>query len=139
MTAPDIFALGVADSEILALFRRWIEGRRAAAALDDTPECAEWSEAIDEIDKIECDITATPAVGAIGLAVKVYLAMYHESGGTSEEAAALGTLDDGSAHGALYASLIRDAALFVPEIGPLATRIAQPRQAGAAGDAGIAS
>jgi len=51
--------------------------------------------------------------------------MYYESGGTNEEAGALGSLYSGYAIDDLHMALVRDAALFVPEIGPLAIRIEQ--------------
>jgi hypothetical protein len=124
MTAPDMFALGGRqdDAELLALFPRWIDLKRAQdliglstpeVDLQDIPEWVAGEEVIDELEQTICDI---PAEGAIGLAIKAYMAVFYANGASNKDAAAL---TQRAALGDCEVTLLRDAARFVPAIEPL--------------------
>ena len=121
----------VDDSAILSLFRQWIEKHRALAAIVDD---------VDEIDAIsdrECEIehriADTPAQGTIGLAIKLYIALYadHYAYTLGSEPGGLEGFDpdvfgdDPEQRVEVHsvASALRDAARFVPEIAILARTI----------------
>jgi hypothetical protein len=105
------------DDAILSLFRQWIEVQRAESDAEGTV-----------IPGIEHAIFDTPAQGAVGFAVKVYLAVFYEGRpGRGGDLAALPALDPESDGNPEYRldthctlSMMRDAARFVPEITALA-------------------
>jgi len=117
MTAPDIFALGGRQDELLQLFHQWVESERRAEAYgdehpeDDDPQylrlCAVGLE-------LAYQIIATPAKSAVDLAIKAYMLGWHESGGSSDDAPAVSGLSD-----PFLISLLRDLPTFVPEMAAL--------------------
>ena len=117
---------------LLSLFRQWVEGHHAAAATDKHDDDG-FNEALDAVFEIEDQIAATPAQGAGGLAVKVYIAIRYDYGqGRGNDPAAITpvpTFDVSSPHARFVASITRDVAQFVPEatklIAPFLTTTAQ--------------
>jgi hypothetical protein len=99
------------DSKILALFREWVAARRHMSAVPDE----EFEAACAVLRRIEDTINETPSSGAAGLAIKSYLALHAEGGNDPKDAAALG---DAAIN--YYASILKDAISFVPELAPLA-------------------
>lgn len=124
MNAPHAIA---GDGAILSRFAAWIEGHRAVVAmpcgLGGSPEKAAWEAALEKADVVESEIADTPADGAAGMAVKAYILAFYQTGGTNEEAAALGDFPHEDAIAALSRSLIGDCVRVVPALGPLASRL----------------
>jgi hypothetical protein len=126
MSAPDIFALGGLqddDAEILQLFHDWLAACRVcdevlARIRDDAKEDPpEWYAACDRTYDLERQIFARRG-GAAGLAIKTYL-----SCDRSKWTPQTGHLRLESADEIWTASIVRDAAAVVPEIGELAAAI----------------
>jgi hypothetical protein len=109
------------DSEILALFYKWLDVCAARDALADDDETA-----IADNDRsmiaIERAIVATRG-GVVGLAVKAFLDCRLEAGRWTPKTAQLRFWKDSDSDSDLYASLLRDAAMIVPEIGECAAAI----------------
>ncbi len=118
------------DSEILSLFRQWIRAYRAAdeIAQADRPE-SEHDAACEVFRGIERKIVDIPVQGPAGFAVKAYLAVHCQHPASAHDADPAGLSGypdyDGDEPEAYFdnhciASLMRDAARFVPEIAELA-------------------
>jgi hypothetical protein len=119
------------DAEILSLFREWITAHRQLAAEPDDQQSDKLN---DRIYELVAAITATPAAGAAGLAVKVYLSIHMQDTGLpidcgefSKDAAALSgdALGDVERHddARLERAMLEDAVRFVPELAPLAANV----------------
>jgi len=98
MSTPNAFALGgfmEDDDAILMLFRQWVEGTRATAAACRSGvlvEDNEVDEAVRRDHEVVERIAKLPANGAVGLAIKAYLAL-HVHYATYDDAAALSSMD----------------------------------------------
>jgi len=119
------------NSTIPALFRQWVEAQRAAERISavDRPQ-ADFDTACELIWAIERKLLDTPAQNVVDFAVKAYLAAHHK------HPPAFGAVDpaglsafDTRIHGVepeqdlnnhFIASMMRDAARFLPEIAELA-------------------
>lgn len=123
------------DGEILTLFHQWVAAQREADRLLNVhgSETSEYEAQCNALDDLDAGIFNTPAAGTIGMAVKLYVMAHYEFGSPSDTPALRGwDKDDGDEperilqnHG--YASLLRDAARFVPEIGELASALIKPK------------
>jgi hypothetical protein len=110
------------DTEILGLFKLWLAQSRAADKVDDDHE-NRWETILDHRDEIEGQILSIRG-GAIGLAVKAYLYL---RGQNADWAPSLADLRDSSVINggpfhpsgpeAFTVSILRDAAMLVPEVG----------------------
>lgn len=106
------------DNKILTLFREWVAATRASISLWKDGNSEEYDAAAATIDDtIERPIIETPSSGAAGLAIKAYLAIRASGGGAREDEAALNPKF--GLNWLIEASLLRDAARFVPELAPL--------------------
>lgn len=119
----DPFALGgfADDATLLALFREWIEGHRTAARAPENDDEG-FNCVLDRVFEIEDQIAAIPARGAIGLAVKVYIAIRYDHGqGRGDDAAAIVPCEAGepTPYSRYIAGVVRDVAHFLPETEPL--------------------
>jgi hypothetical protein len=63
------------DGQIRDLFRKWVDGRRAASAIEDEDET---EKILGPVDEAEDTIVSIPATGAAGLAVKAYFYLFFE-------------------------------------------------------------
>jgi hypothetical protein len=129
MTAPDIFALGGRqddDAEILALFHDWIAACRVcdevlASIRDDAKEDPpEWYAACDRTYDLERQIFACRG-GATGMAIKAYL--FCDRSNWTPQTGHLRLEGDESVDEVWTASIVRDAAALVPELGELAAAV----------------
>jgi hypothetical protein len=129
-TAPD-------DSRILSLFREWVAARRAADVLyGEDGESDEYKASAEAVEKIESALIEVPSNGAIGFAIKSYLAL-HADGADYDDGAAL---SDYAINWEVDAAILKDAIRFVPELGQLAAAALTPQPAGQeAGDEGCAA
>jgi hypothetical protein len=130
MSGPDAPALGGrqdGDELVLSLFRQWIAVcDEVDAAIDAKAEITD----DDERDphrrwnEIEDEIMATPG-GAGALAIKAYICIRqnHDGGGWSQRTATLRLNEDDRDNFDYEASVLRNAAALVPEIGELAASI----------------
>jgi hypothetical protein len=111
------------DDRILALFREWVDGRRAASAIEDEDEA---EKILGPADEAEDTIVSIPATGAAGLAVKAYLYLFFEDGWYASDCAALAgrATDeaDDKPRVQLKLGLLKDIVAFAPELAPLADR-----------------
>ena len=129
MMDNDCFALGGEqnddDAEILALFRQWIaECGIADGAKEYAPA---WQDALDRRYEIERRITDTYC-GPAGLAVKTFILLRSECSDWSPCLAQIRCEDlfrasDPGWNAPLMASILRDAAALVPEIGECAAAV----------------
>ncbi len=142
MSAPDLdpFAFaGSGDEAILSLFRRWIDGHRAAEQISTAIEAEEeFDAAISRICDIEHEIADIPATGPVGFAVKAYLACHYEHPpGRAANPVGVSLLtrdhvidpDERPDHYVSFhciAAVIRDAARVAPEIAELAVMVTAP-------------
>lgn len=125
MTDADVFAFARQpenhDAEILTLFHEWLDACTHRDTLADDDEAA-----IDDNDRrtvaIEHAIAACRG-GAVGLAVKAFLDCRLEADRWTPKTAQLRFWKDADSDSDLYASLLRDAASIVPEIGECAAAI----------------
>jgi hypothetical protein len=125
----DRFALGGGqedgDAEILTLFRQWIgESRIADGAEQDAPA---WDEALDRRYEIERRI-ASCSCGPAGLAVKAFILLRSEYSDWAPSLAQIRCEDlfrvgDPGWNASFTASILRDAAALVPEIGECAAAV----------------
>jgi hypothetical protein len=129
-------AIPADDSEILSLFREWVAAMRAADALpggpDGSPEQAEYDAACRRCWNLEKAITAIPAAGAAGLAIKIYIGVHVVDTSTRDDDAALSAdaLDvDQSCDARVSASILRDAVRFAPELAPLTAAVIETGRA----------
>jgi hypothetical protein len=97
----------VSDGELHGLFRQWAATVRRSR--DDGNE--EWLD-------IEDKISATPAAGAVGLAIKVFLLFHALNEDFIPDSAALDDRSD-PLYSIMELSAVRDLAAFVPELGPM--------------------
>ena len=125
----DPFALGGGqvdgDAEILVLFRQWIEESRVADGVED--EGPAWHAAMDRRDEIERRIACCHC-GPAGLAVKTFILLRSEGSDWAPSLAQIRCENlfrpgDPGWHATLLASILRDAAALVPEIGECAAAI----------------
>ena len=125
----DPFALGGGqgdgDAEILALFRQWIGESRIADGIEE--EAPAWHEAMDRRYEIERRI-ASCRCGPAGLAVKTFILLRSECSDWAPSLAQIRCEDlfragDPGWNAALLASILRDAAALVPEIGECAAAV----------------
>jgi hypothetical protein len=123
-------AIPADDSEILSLFREWVAAMRAADALpggpDGSPEQAEYDAACRRCWNLEEAITAMPAAGAAGFAIKIYIAVHIVDVSARDDNAALSAdaLDaDRCCDVRVSAALLRDAIRFAPELAPLTAAV----------------
>ena len=125
----DPFALGGGqsdgDAEILALFRQWIGESRIADGIEE--EAPAWHEAMDRRYEIERRI-ASCRCGPAGLAVKTFILLRSECSDWTPSLAQIRCEDlfragDPGWNAALLASILRDAAALVPEIGECAAAV----------------
>jgi hypothetical protein len=113
------------DAEILALFRQWIgECRIADGAEGGTPA---WLEAMGRRDEIERRI-ASGCGGPVGLAVKTFIMLRSECSDWAPSLAQFRCEDlfgggDPDWNVSLLASILRDAAVLVPEIAECAAAV----------------
>jgi hypothetical protein len=120
------------DGKILEIFHQWQDAERALAAIgqrepdDGDPE---FDAAVDEVMRLEHAIARTPAAGAEGLAVKIFMRQHLERFWAGGDPCALDPLlaEDGYTEGCVDLPLIRgliaDAVRLVPELAPLAAPI----------------
>jgi len=125
----DPFALGAGqgdgDSEILTLFRQWLDESRIADGIED--ESPEWHEVMDRRYEIERRI-ASCHCGPAGLAVKTFILLRSECSDWTPSLVQIRCEDlfragDPGWNTALLASILRDAAVLVPEIGECAAAV----------------
>jgi hypothetical protein len=111
------------DDRILSLFRTWVDGRRAASAIEDEDEAEKILGPADEADDT---IVSIPATGAAGLAVKAYFYLWFEDGWYASDCAALSGRatdeTDDKPRVQLKLGLLKDIVAFAPELAPLADR-----------------
>jgi hypothetical protein len=113
------------NAEILALFRQWIEECRVADGVEtDAPA---WHEAMDRRLEIE-QLIASCRCGPAGLAVKTFILLRSECSDWAPSLAQIRCEDlfragDPGWNTALLASILRDAAALVPEIGECAAAV----------------
>ena len=117
------------DGAILALFREWCEAVRYSARGFD--EESESEAACARVYGIEDAISDIAAIGAAGLAIKIYIRS------RTDHAVADG---DPCGLGAAYmeeteASILRDACRFVPELAPLCAAALESEEEDGAGEA----
>ena len=113
------------DSEILTLFRQWLDESRIADGIED--ESPEWHEVMDRRYEIERRI-ASCHCGPAGLAVKTFILLRSECSDWTPSLVQIRCEDlfragDPGWNTALLASILRDAAVLVPEIGDSAYTI----------------
>jgi hypothetical protein len=111
------------DDRILALFREWVDGHRAASAIEDEDEA---KNILGPADEAEDTIVSIPATGAAGLAVKAYFYLFFEDGWYASDCAALSGRatdeTDDKPRVQLKLGLLKDIVAFAPELAPLADR-----------------
>lgn len=123
------------DGAILALFREWIAinretGRLASGDDRDCEDIPGFKNLADELDRLQHRIAGIESRGKIGLCIKAYLVAWFEHGAQYRDEPALSALsrtfrgDHPERYSDFHclASLLRDAARFVPDIGPLISR-----------------
>jgi len=122
-----------ADAAILGLFRRWILQHRNLERLGDRLG----EEGVDEkligrlsdiLTDLELEIAGSPVAGPVGLAIKAYMVVYYDNGGSADDAPALSAIwskRDLERHvdARMGYSLLQQLAQFVPDIAPLTTRV----------------
>jgi hypothetical protein len=97
------------DGELLGLFRQWVTCVRHISDDDNI----EWLD-------IEEKISATPAVGALGLALKVILLFHEQKDDLTPDSPALDSLVSESRFpSSMDLSVLKDLSAIVPELGPL--------------------
>ena len=122
MRAPDMFALGgrpAGEAQILSLFREWVAlsnrfdaikaGNRNHPDIDSLLEPT-----LRQRDEVEEAILGYRDGGAAGLAVKAFLCALQECGSS------LGGAEIAGEVAPWWAAMLRDAAVYVPEIAELA-------------------
>ena len=122
---------GDGDAVILGLFQDWQAAMRRKLA-DDEQEA---NKKMEELGAIECQICDAPASGAVGFAVKTFLAVYLDRGGVPSPAdeCEIGPFDREvyGPSGALFIcnrmqrGMLIDAARFLPDLAPLVARITE--------------
>jgi hypothetical protein len=129
MSDLDPFALGGrqdGDEVVMSLFRQWIVVcDEVDAAIDAEAEAETNDDGRDVYDRwneIEDEIMATPG-GAVALAIKAYICIRqnHDGGSWSQRTAML-RFDENDCHDH-EVSVLRNAAVLVPEIAELAASI----------------
>jgi hypothetical protein len=113
------------DPEILALFCQWIGECRVADGIEE--DAPAWHEAMDRRFEIERRI-ASCRYGPAGLAVKTFILLRSECSDWTPSLAQIRCEDlfragDPGWNTALLASILRDAAALVPEIGECAAAV----------------
>jgi hypothetical protein len=124
MSALDPFALGGrqdADELVLAAFREWADAVRATGAAGKTLRDDEFEAALERDFEQALAITEMPVTSMMGLAVKMYLAIYARHGGNHGDEAALyrATWEAGYHVDYIESVLAEDLVRFVPELAPL--------------------
>jgi hypothetical protein len=129
MSALDPFALGGrqdGDELILAAFREWVIAVRDTHARVGELTEDQLAEADDRDTDQMIAVAEMPAAGAVGLAVKAFLAMYATLGGSPGDGAALSVLEWKDLSGTFAArvgmGLAEDLPRFVPELAPLVSK-----------------
>jgi hypothetical protein len=124
VSAPDPFAPGgrqTDDEAILAAFRKWVEAVRATAARPREEPDAEFEGALARDSERMFEIAEMPVSGAVGRAVKRYLALRARDGGARSDEAALyrGKWEAGYDVTYVEMALAEDLSRFVRELTPL--------------------
>ena len=101
------------DAQLRSLFRQWIGQTRFSAKLDDEDAL---NAACEYQRDLEQRIVDMPAMGAPGIAIKLYLHLYWSDCHDAGDPAALSLTGDIWPH---KPAMLRDAARFVPEIAEL--------------------
>jgi hypothetical protein len=129
ISAPVPFALGGqpdADELVLSLFRQWIAvcGEVDALVEAETETTDDERNPYRRWNEIEEEIMTTPG-GAVALAIKAYICIRqsHDGGSWSSHTATLRLNEDHRDNVDYEASVLRNAAALVPEIGELAAAI----------------
>jgi hypothetical protein len=114
MRNPQVRQNGEAgDETILDLFRGWWAARARADRVSADDDAA-FDAAYRMADLFEDAISATPASGALGLAVKVYIALAAEGGAPGD----MVSLSARAIRCSMHRGILNDVVRFLPEVAP---------------------
>jgi hypothetical protein len=121
------------DAKILAAFRKWIAAAEESLVLvseldrqhaageiaHEGMEDPRWFAALDATDAVAVEVARMPISGAVGLAVKAYIAIQIWSEGHPSHPCALGDSTINASHDEVVLGLCDDLVRLVPELAPL--------------------
>jgi hypothetical protein len=107
----------MSDTKLVSLFREWLAAERALVAMETPDGDPEFEAAFNRDVELEYEIARTPATGAEGLAVKIYMLQHLKAIEARADPCALDPLDAYTLGGCV------DAVRALPELAPLAAAI----------------